>query len=222
MPFTKQLAVNDPAAVFASTIIEQNEVVKAAEALIGPAKKELAALAEGYFYKDLPKVKAEVPSVYVVGATVTTSMPDGTLVVSPAGKDLQVQMKISRKEVSVADADKVMKAVGPEAYDKLLVDALVLESVPMLGALDYAKAHPEFCTVVVADECAVITIKDAKNIPGAKTKAVVMPVEGFLDGVRTLEADTRKLVMPVIKTILTACLGVSIAALGSKADKAKK
>ena len=93
MPFTKQLAVNDPAAVFASTIIEQNEVVKAAEALIGPAKKELAALAEGYFYKDLPKVKAEVPSVYVVGATVTTSMPDGTLVVSPAGKDLQVQMK---------------------------------------------------------------------------------------------------------------------------------
>lgn len=213
MPLNKQVPSDSPMITKANDFMKHSKAIKAIESQVAPIKKELAEHFKEALLKDIPKVKAEVPSVFTLCTTTTETMTDGTVVTTPTGENVQVQAKVVRSAVTAEDADKLFKAIGQEHYDTLIKEELTLKSAPLMPALQFALEHPEFCAIsTCGTDSAVITIKGIDKLPGVTTEVSLVPVEGFLDAVRELPADIRKGALDFIKAVLSKGLQMAVAA----------
>jgi hypothetical protein len=228
MPKNIEIPVATPeVTVHVNAVIKQNNIKKVAEKALKASKDALVEHFRKAFRHDIGLLKSVVPTNYRCSASKPAGvMPDGTPIEEPTGEIAQVQVKVNRKEVSAEDSDMVFRTIGAENHEKILEEVLALDSVPLVNALEFAKNNPEHCTISAAgtDQEGTVTIQisQAHKIPGAQTKAVVQPVEGFLDALRELDPKARKAILPVVNKILDNGLNFAVALGNTTAEKANK
>lgn len=194
----------------ATAFVKANEVFKAAEKQVAPAKKALNEGVADLFMKDLDHVRPDIFTCYKVDEVNKIDAGEGVLVEIPSGRVASVVAKFAKQEVSVDDSDAFLKSLGRPVYDKLLVEEEVYTECGLTDALDFARQNPTACTVSVGSGGVSIGIRG--NIPGTKSVIKVFTAPDFLETVREMDAEVRKPVLAMLKKIIKAGTSFAVGA----------